>query len=77
MGGACCTCGEVKCLQGFGAETQKEKPTCNNYVACRWEDDIKIDLKKVVCMCVYWIYLTGDTEKWRTVVDTVMNIRVP
>jgi len=48
-------------------------------VACctRWEDDIKIDLKEVVCVCVHWIYLACDTDKWRAFVSMVMNIRFP
>jgi hypothetical protein len=40
----------------------------------RWEDIIKIDLLKIG-----WgrIYLPQDRDQWRSLVDTVMNLRVP
>jgi hypothetical protein len=40
-------------------------------------DDIEVDLKVIVWKCIYWIHLAGDAEKWQTVVNTVMNLRVP
>jgi hypothetical protein len=43
----------------------------------RWEDDIKIDLKEVGWEGVNWINLAQDMYKWRTVVNTVMKLRVP
>jgi len=42
----------------------------------RWEDNIKIDLQKLG-----WgmdlIGLAQDRDSWRTLVNAVMNIRVP
>jgi hypothetical protein len=43
----------------------------------RWEDNIRIDLQKVVCGCVNWIGLDQDTDRWRALVSAVMNLRVP
>ena len=43
----------------------------------RWEDNIKKDLKEMGCGCMDWIELALDREKWRAVVNTVMNLRVP
>ena len=42
----------------------------------RWEDNIRMDLKKVVSESVDCIDLVQDRDNWRTVVKTVMNLRV-
>jgi len=44
---------------------------------CRWEDNIKIDLKEVACGVMEWIGLVQDRDRWRTLVIAVMNLRVP
>ena len=43
----------------------------------RWEDNSKMDLKEVGRGAVDWIELSQDRERWRTLVNTVMNIRIP
>jgi hypothetical protein len=43
----------------------------------RWEDNIKMDLQEVGCGGVDWIGLAQDREKWRALVNAVMNFRVP
>jgi hypothetical protein len=43
----------------------------------RWEDNIKMDFRKVGCGGMDWIYLVEDREQWRASVNTVMNLRVP
>jgi len=44
---------------------------------CRCEDNIRMDLQEVGCGYMGWIGLAQDTEKWRTLVSAVMNLRVP
>jgi ribosome biogenesis protein Nip4 len=40
---------------------------------CRWEDNIKMDLREVGFGDVDWIHLAQVRDRWRTVVKTVMN----
>ena len=44
---------------------------------CRWEDNIKMDLQEVGCGGVDWIELAQDRDRWRALVNVVMNLRVP
>jgi hypothetical protein len=43
----------------------------------RWEDNIKMDLHEVRCEGTDWIELAQDRDRWRALVSTVMNLRVP
>jgi hypothetical protein len=42
----------------------------------RWEDNIKMDLQGVGCGVMYWIELGRDRDRWRALVNAVMNLRV-
>ena len=43
----------------------------------RLVDNIRMDLQEVGCGYVDWIGLAQDRDRWRTLVSTVMNHRVP
>ena len=43
----------------------------------RWEDNIKMDLKKVGGGCGDWMELAQERDMWRALVSTVRNLRVP
>jgi hypothetical protein len=43
----------------------------------RWEDNIKMDLREIGFGGVDWIHLAQATDRWRTLVNTAMNLRVP
>ena len=43
----------------------------------RWEDNIKMDLQEVGGGCGDWMELVQDRDRWRALVSTVMNLRVP
>jgi hypothetical protein len=42
----------------------------------RWEDGIRMDLKEIGWGSVDWIQLAQDWDRWRALVNTVMNLRV-
>jgi hypothetical protein len=42
----------------------------------RWEDGIRMDLRDIGLGCVDWIRLAQDRDRWRAVVNAVMNLRV-
>jgi hypothetical protein len=42
----------------------------------RWEDNIKIYLQEVGWGCMEWIDMAQDRDRWRVLVNAVMNLRV-
>jgi len=43
----------------------------------RWEDNIKVDLQEVGSEVMDWIDVAQDRDRWRALVNAVMNLRVP
>ena len=43
----------------------------------RWEDNIKMDLQEVGCGGMDWIDLAQDRDRWRALLNAVMNLPVP
>jgi hypothetical protein len=43
----------------------------------RWEDIIKMNLQEVRCGSMEWTELAQDRDRWRTLANAVMNLRVP
>jgi hypothetical protein len=43
----------------------------------RWEDNISMDLGEVGWDDVDWIGLAQDMNRWRALVNSVLNLRVP
>jgi hypothetical protein len=43
----------------------------------RWVDNIKMDILEIGCSGVDWIGLAQVRDKWRALVNAVMNLQVP
>jgi hypothetical protein len=43
----------------------------------RWIDNIKLDLLEIKLSVVDWVGLDQDMYSWRSLVNSVMKIRVP
>jgi hypothetical protein len=44
---------------------------------CRWEDNIKMDLREVGINGANWIHLAQDRVQWWACVNIVLNLQVP
>jgi 3-oxoacyl-ACP reductase-like protein len=43
----------------------------------RWEDNVTMELQEAGCEEVDWIELAQDRDRWRAIVNALMNLRVP
>jgi hypothetical protein len=43
----------------------------------RWEDNSKMDLREIMFGHVDCIHWAQDRDRWRALVNTVMNLQVP
>ena len=76
MGGGCGANGrEERRVQGFGGETWGKRLLGRS--RRRWEDNIKMDLEEMGFGCMDWIELAQDRDRWRALVNEVMDLRVP
>ena len=73
MGGASSTYGERKCIyMVLVGKPERKRPL--GRPRCRWEDNIYMDLQEVGCGGMDWIELAQDRDRWRAVVNVVMNL---
>ena len=62
-------------VQGFGGIPEGKRPL--GRPRRRWEDNIKTDLQELGGGCGDWMELAQDRDRWRALVSTAMNLRVP
>jgi len=76
MSGACSTYGERRDVYRILLGKSEEKRPLGR-PKHTWEDNIQMDLQEVGCGGVDWIELAQDSDRWRALVNAVMNLRVP
>ena len=67
--------GGERSAQGFGGKSEGKRPLARP--RRRWEDNVKMDLQYVGGGCEDWMEMAQDKDTWRSLVTTVMNVRVP
>lgn len=71
MSRKCGTCwGEKKYIQGYMGKSEGKK--LRGKPGCRWEDEMYV--KEIGWEGMNWSCLLQDSNKWRAVVNMVMNI---
>jgi hypothetical protein len=76
MGGPCSTNGEKRNAYRLLVGKQEGKRPLER-PRRRRVDNIRMDLGEVGCGDVDWIGLAKDRNRWRAVVNSVLNLRVP
>ena len=75
MGGSCSAYGERRDVyRVLVGEPEGKRPVGRR--RRRWEDNIKMDFQEVGCGDMDWIELVQGRERWRALVNGVMNLRV-
>jgi hypothetical protein len=75
MGGACGTMGEGRgAYRIFVGRPEGRRPL--GRPRYRWEDNIKMHLQEVG-WGMNWIDLAQDRDRWRAVMNAVMNLLIP
>ena len=76
MGGACGAYGEGRGVNRILVGKPEGKRPLGK-PRRRWKDNIKMDLQEVGGGCKDWMELAQNRDRWRALVSTVMNFRVP
>jgi hypothetical protein len=67
--------GEEERLWFIGGKARGKETT--NKTKSRWVDNIRMDLGEMGWGDVDWIDLAKDRNRWRALVNSVLNLRVP
>jgi hypothetical protein len=74
MGGACSTYRERRdAYRILVGRPERRRPL--GRPRRRWEDNIKMDIREVGGEDMNWIELAQDRDRWRALVNAVMNLR--
>jgi hypothetical protein len=75
MGGACSSDGGWEVYRVLVGKPEGKRPL--GRTRSRWEDNIKMGLMELGHGGMDWIELVQDRDRWRVLVNAVMNLRVP
>jgi hypothetical protein len=76
MGGACSTNGEKRnAYRLLAGKPEGKRPL--GRLRRRWVDNIRMDLGEVGWGGVDWIGLSQDRDRWRGLMNSVLNLRAP
>jgi hypothetical protein len=75
MGGPCSTNGEDERVYVIVRKPEGKRPL--GRPRCKWVDNIRMDLREIGWGDVDWIGLAKDRNRWRALVNSVLNLRVP
>jgi hypothetical protein len=75
MGGTCSTNGAKRIAYRIFVGTSQGKGPLGR-PRCRLGDDIKVGLREIELDGLDWIDMAQDRDKWRALVNTVMNFQV-
>jgi hypothetical protein len=67
--------GSYKCVQKVVTEPESKRPLRRPRLM--WEVNIKIYLKEMDLKDVNWVYLAPDINRWRLLVNAVMELQLP
>ena len=65
-----------RCVYGVLVGNPEEKKPLGR-TRRRWEDNINMDLQEVACGGMDWIDVAQDRDRWRALVNAVINLQVP
>jgi hypothetical protein len=66
--------GKEMCVRGFGGPEGKRPLGRPRH---RWENNIKMVFQELGWWDIYWLGLAHDRDRWRALVNAVMNLQVP
>jgi hypothetical protein len=76
MGGPCSTNGEKRnAYRLLVGKPERKRPL--GRPRRRWVDNVRMDLGEVGWSDVDWMGLAQDRNRWRALVNSVLNLRVP
>jgi ribosome biogenesis protein Nip4 len=76
MGGACSTNGgEEECIYNIVGKPEGKRPL--RRPRRRLVDNIKMNLREIGWDAVDWIDMVQVKDQWKTLTDTLLNLRVP
>jgi hypothetical protein len=59
----------------FVGKPERKRPLGRHWRG--WEDNIKMVLQEVGCGGINWIALAQDRDRWRALVNALLNLRSP